>query len=180
MNRRAVLVGVILAIVVAGWIAFPISRASAKDAPGCKGLGAYREEMFNAGRELNAKLAAQGIPATRDIITYSSSDWAAYAQDAGDYQIALKAITPPSFAKAWHQTKIEHTGLLQQIGLTVAKSGVLAINGFTTPIMVNAAATDAAVTTGSKTCADFVHFTVDYQALSGVNANGTPVATPAN
>ncbi len=159
--RTRIVALLIVFVLIAGAAVAPGSTSAAKDAPGCEGLAVYRAAIFAAGHDLNAKLVAQGIPPIRDRATYSSSDWTSYAQDAGDYQTALKTIAPPAFAAAWHQAKIEHTGLLQQISLTVAKSNVLAISAFAKSLTDNAAKTDAAVVSGAKTCADFTQFTID-------------------
>ena len=153
--------------------------ASAQDAVGCEGLSAYRAEMFKVGKAFIAQTVKDGVPANRDVATFSSAEWTKKAADLAVYQADLEAIAPPPWLKNWHDLRIERAGLDEQIALAAASRGLygaLLFKGASDRIDAeNKAATAAAF----AACSDFAVFARDWDALDG-DINGTPVATPSS
>jgi len=85
-----------------GALLYATVGTSAKDAEGCEGLSDYRIAMLKAGHEYVDTLTEDGIPPSRDVLTYSSDDWNDLADDVVTMQIALKAIPAPEWVKEWH------------------------------------------------------------------------------
>jgi hypothetical protein len=179
MSKRFALIVLVMIGLVGGVGIASRPADAAKDAPGCEGLAAYRVAMFKAGKDYLASLDRDSIPVSRSPITYSSDDWTALAKDALDYQRAVKKITPPEFAKGWHQAQVEKDGLIQQLATTAASSGVLAAIAFKDQFDQATKKSDDALAAAGVICADFISFQHDWDALDG-DINGTPVATPAS
>jgi hypothetical protein len=133
--------------------------------------------MFAAGRAYLEALENDGMPTSRDILTYSSDDWTVLAGHLGNHQKELKAIAPPPWASEWHQKVIERAGLGEQMAKMVATGGIFLAIGFTESFDKVDAEKDAAVESASAMCGDFAAFARDWDALDGY-IDGTPVATP--
>lgn len=167
----------VVAMIVAG--GFAAATADAKDAKGCDGLGDYRTEMFKVGRDYLKANSEDGIPFSRELLTYSSDDWTNLAENVLEYQRGLNSIDPPDWAQQWHQTQIEGAGLLEQIGRAAAENGALATVAFSDQAEAIQEQRDAALKAVSKICSQFTEFRYDWDALDG-DVDGTPVATPTD
>lgn len=183
MIRRVALVLAVLFIVVAvGRLAAEASPIAAISTPitdslGCDGLTVYQSQMLAAKRSLLAAMAAGDMSPARDPLTYSSDEWRAYAHDVAAYQKALKAITPPPFARAWHEARIEWAGTMEQAAIIASTNGALAAASFGPVIDRLNAQTAKAFTAASAACIDFPEFGRAWDALTTAEA-ATPAATP--
>lgn len=151
---------------------------AATDAPGCEGLSAYRVAMFRLWTTDDGTPVPSAGLKDRDPRTLSSDEWLEIADAALTYQRALRAITPPSFAAAWHQALIESAGLVESMSRSIAKDGIMAAYVYASPIDASNQEIADATTQGSATCADFGAFVRAYDAL-GDTTNATPAATPS-
>lgn len=153
-----------------GVVAFP---AYAKDAEGCEGLSDYSQDMLSAGRDYVDNLKDDGIPTSRDPLSYSSEDWTQLAKRAAEFEKAIKEIDPPSFAEDWHQSQIEHMGLVEQVAKAAAEEGVMAVLAFTEALDNDEAARKAALADVSASCSEFSAFHSEWDLIDG-EAEGTP------
>src|SRR5680860_946014 len=166
---------VIVGVPIGAVSVFQTLGSRPEDAPGCEGLEAYSEQMLDAGAELVEHWVSVGFGPERELATYSSDEWTAYAEGALQLQRSLREIEPPSWAESWHGSKIEATGLQEQIGKAAAEGGLLAIQAFEEAIDAIEAHEDAGYAEAAAACADFAAFEAEWDALDG-QVEGTPVA----
>jgi hypothetical protein len=177
---RSTAVAVILTLIISsgvGWFAWN-QTSEANDATGCEGLADYRVAMFKIGRAYLKALDEDGIPLSRDSLTYSTEEWTTFAEDTLQFQRDLTSINPPVWASSWHELQVERTSLQAQLAKAIATAGISATAAFADHFNANDAERDTAIEAISQTCRDFAAFTHDWSALDG-EIDGTPVATPA-
>lgn len=176
---RASKLAMIMIVAVIGFAGVAASTADAKDTKGCEGLGDYRKELFKIGRAYSEDLNKAGLTTDRDPLTYSTDDWIAYADITLEYQRALKKVTPPDWAKEWHQGRLERSGLIEQIARTIASGGIMMGVAFNDQADALDAKDKQVIASTSEACADFAAFEHDWQSIDG-EIDGTPVATPTD
>jgi len=171
------IVGLLLAPgLAAAQSATPAASPAATDSLGCDGLSLYGAAMLTAANTLLTTLKTQGVDPSRDPLTLSSSDWTAFAKAYGDFQVKIKTISPPPFAKEWHEIKIEQAGLRQQAGLTAAASGSFSLIGFKASADSLKAKSQTAYTLASTNCVDFPAFVSKLNAIGQTANAATPTA----
>ena len=169
MMRWLALAGVLVAF-VAVW------QVAADDAPGCDGLEAYREAMLAAAEPMVTYLEVSGF-GDANPLTVSSAEWLVYADEALAFNERLLAIEPPEWAADFHRLQLDTTGMQEQVGRTVAESGVMALLLFEDTVNDIEERKDSVPAAIAETCPDFASFSHEWDALDG-EIDGTPVATP--
>lgn len=168
-------------LVVLGFGLTVASRGTtASDKPGCEGLGEYRKAMFVAGRSYieSAEKFAPGWQA-REVTSFSSDEWTGFADAALQMQRDLKDITPPPWAKSWHDLQVARSGFSEQVFRTIVRDGLLVAAALLEDGDAIETKLEAAADEISKTCESFAGFVHDWNALDG-EIDGTPVATPSD
>lgn len=145
----------------------------------CDGLGDYRKAMFEAGRHYLKAVSDDGIDIDANPMTLSSDDWQALAEDELQYQREIRDVTPPEWAKTWHDLKVQYAGFVQQLDLTAATSGIIAASAMVDELNKLDAQADQAIAAIAQICSEFPAFEHDFDSLDG-NIDGTAVPTPTD
>ncbi|MCG3176901.1 MAG: hypothetical protein MOGMAGMI_01865 [Candidatus Omnitrophica bacterium] len=170
MKRVAASAAVVLALVVL------VLPSSADDAPGCEGLGEYREAMLEAAEPMVAFLDETGIVSASPL-TISSNIWLAFSEEARAFNERLLEIEPPEWAVEFHRLQLDTTGMQEQSAKAIVESGPMAVLIFEETINDIEERKDSVPAAIAETCPDFAQFAADWDALDG-EVDGTPVATP--
>jgi hypothetical protein len=171
-------IGFVVVMVLVCGLAVRFAGAEAGDAPGCEGLTAYRTEVFTASQDYLDAIDADGIDLNAGVRTLTSDDWTALAGHTSDFTQALSDITPPAWLQDWHNAQVSRAGALNHLASTAANDGVDAALPIAQTINDLDGSIEALKNAASKTCADAARFFEEWDALDGVNHQGTPVATP--
>jgi hypothetical protein len=182
MKRVFGMIGTLLLIVVLASRAVSANPStSATPAASCEGLDAYAAAMLKAGT-VWADAMKQERFFERDIQTFSNPEWIIFAEISEALQTAIKQITPPPFAAAWHQTQIEALGLRSSFARTVATNGLFAALAFSDQIDKSEAEVIKQRRQAEAACPAFADFHRQWDLLDGnidrVDATPGAAATP--
>jgi hypothetical protein len=146
----------------------------------CDGLVQYQRDMEDAVGPVMMKYRDAVNDMPDDPMQFSSDDWTVLADIILDYHRALKTVTPPDWAEAWHDELIAYTATMEQMIRAISAVGVFGALPYSDTIEATEARLREYERDIRVQCAQFAEFADQWGMESSINASaGRLIATRA-